>query len=421
MSIPDGTVEGFINSHGTEATISAAVGCTGCVDSFPTGSVSGSIEFTRNGTPRRYTFNSDTASIVATLRTLSLRSLGAVLRDVTVEEIIGETTNTIEGCTLFLDATRLSSNSWIGSYVITFPDGRYLFIYGTMVGSISIRRQVFCESPVQLCNTWRVFGEPQQFILDDGAGNRHVVPTEGAFFFLEDGTKLIIASDGLGQITKARVILSLTQLSLDAILGYVATTTTVYLNQPDKSKIAEGTLDQYIFDALTAPQGTVDLVQGQTFKTPGGANITWVDNTITVQEPCATVDLEAGQKFLSPGGTIISWNDSTITVCEPGNCPSGNQIIWVVAGTPLQLTDGAGQKQMLEKNSNITGAIFTLQDGSSLIMSSTIHGGPITMTRYIFANTPLSPITLEGFDPTKTEVYTNGVNCTKIDTGSTLA
>lgn len=302
MFLPAGVVEGFINSHGTEATINAVVGCVGCADSIPTGSVSGNIEFTKNGTQRRYSFNSVTASIVATLKTSTLLSLGAVFEDVTVQEIIGET-STITGCTLFLNATRLGSGSWIGSFAIAFPDGQYLFIYGTISGNVSVNRQVYCIKSFAPC-------------------------------------------DSTGAIP------------LESIVG--------------------------------------------------------------IDSPAGTANLEVGKKYLSPAGAVINWRDSTITVCESGTCPNGNQNIWEVTGTPPQLSDGAGNKQLLEKNPNVTGALFTLQDGSHLIMSSSTFGGPVTKARFFLSTTPVNPTTLEGFDPVKTELYENGPNCTKIDSGLTL-
>jgi len=135
----DGVVTGTISGGGTTASVEAMVSC---VNSTPTGSISGNISFFGGGpNPRNIRFIGDSAAIVATLDA-SLNSVGAVFFNVSVQE--NEFTPMTD-CTAFLNATRLTSNSWIGSLVISCPSGLQLFVYGIFTGVSRVNRQVFCQ------------------------------------------------------------------------------------------------------------------------------------------------------------------------------------------------------------------------------------------------------------------------------------
>ncbi|MBU7007002.1 hypothetical protein [Phosphitispora fastidiosa] len=135
----DGLVQGSISGGGTTANVEAMVSC---VNSVPTGSISGNISFFGGGpNPRNIRFIGDNPAIVATLNA-SLNSVGATFFNVSVQE--NEFTPMTD-CTAFLNATRLTSNSWIGSLVICCPSGLQLFIYGTFTGIARVNRQVFCQ------------------------------------------------------------------------------------------------------------------------------------------------------------------------------------------------------------------------------------------------------------------------------------
>jgi len=137
--LQDGVVTGTISGGGTTASVEAMVSC---VNSTPTGSISGNISFFGGGpNPRNIKFIGDNAAIVATLDA-SLNSVGAVFFNVSVQE--NEFTPMTD-CTAFLNATRLTSNSWIGSVVISCPSGLQLFVYGTFTGITRVNRQVFCQ------------------------------------------------------------------------------------------------------------------------------------------------------------------------------------------------------------------------------------------------------------------------------------
>jgi len=136
----DGVVEGSISGGDTSATVTAEVSC---VNSVPTGSISGTVEtFTGTGTSE-FTFSSNQPLIVATLKTSTLQSVGAFFTDVTVRNVTTNTTTT--GCSAELTATRLSSELWIGSFTVFCPTGPNLFIFGTFSGDVVVNRQVFCK------------------------------------------------------------------------------------------------------------------------------------------------------------------------------------------------------------------------------------------------------------------------------------
>lgn len=133
----DGVVQGTIG-NGNSASVEAQVTC---VNGVPTGRIEGTAEvFSGGPSTRRFTFSSDDALIVATLK--DLQSLGALFDNVTVQE---DEFTPITGCRATIDATKLNSDQWIGSFNVTCPDGLQLFFYGIFDGEILVNRQVFCQ------------------------------------------------------------------------------------------------------------------------------------------------------------------------------------------------------------------------------------------------------------------------------------
>lgn len=138
VTLADGLVSGRIEGGGTTATVMADVSC---INSVPTGNISGTISFFNGRETEKVTFSSSNAFIVATIK--SLQSVGAEFINVTVKNI---TTGAVhKNCLAFLTATRLTSNSWIGSFEIVCPDGTRFFIFGVFTGSVTVNRQVICK------------------------------------------------------------------------------------------------------------------------------------------------------------------------------------------------------------------------------------------------------------------------------------
>ncbi|WP_418792492.1 hypothetical protein [Phosphitispora sp. TUW77] len=133
----DGAVQGAIG-NGNSAAVEAVVSC---VDGVPSGYIDGSAEvFSGGPVNRKFKFYSNNALIVATLK--DLQSLGAIFDNVSVQE---DEFTPITGCRATIDATRLNSGQWVGSFNITCPDGLQLFFYGTFSGQIVVNREVFCQ------------------------------------------------------------------------------------------------------------------------------------------------------------------------------------------------------------------------------------------------------------------------------------
>lgn len=138
--LADGLVEGTIKGGGTEANVMAEVSCA---NSTPTGNISGSIKFFDGSTTRKVTFSSSNAFTVITLKTGTLQSVGAEFTNVKVKDCTSGSTT--KDCVAFLTATRLGSNSWVGSFEIVCPSGKRFFIFGVFGGETIVNRQVFCR------------------------------------------------------------------------------------------------------------------------------------------------------------------------------------------------------------------------------------------------------------------------------------
>ncbi|RJQ39175.1 MAG: hypothetical protein C4550_05665 [Nitrospiraceae bacterium] len=144
-TLPDGFVSGSIHGEeNTKASVLANVSCTGSIPA-PTGTISGTVEFPSEQFTRKFTFSSNSPFVVATIKSNSTQSVGAAFDNVTVQE---DEFTPLTGCKAYLDATRLDSSRWIGSFTIVCPSGPQLFIYGIFGGSVVVNRQVFCR-PLQ--------------------------------------------------------------------------------------------------------------------------------------------------------------------------------------------------------------------------------------------------------------------------------
>lgn len=82
-------------------------------------------------------------------------------------------------------------------------------------------------------------------VLMDGSGATTTIPTLGAIFTLNDGvTHFVISSSTHGSpITQARVLLSGTVIDTTTLQGYDLTQITIFNNEPNNTKIADGTLE----------------------------------------------------------------------------------------------------------------------------------------------------------------------------------
>lgn len=138
--MPDFTVHGDITGGTTSATIEA----TGtCLNGLPEGTISGTL--TRfNGTETfHYTFDGNSALSVATIE--SLESASAYYIGVTVTNLT--TGRTFPNSTASVTATRLTGDSWLGSFEITSPGGPQILVFGVFTGNVSVSRSVVCATP----------------------------------------------------------------------------------------------------------------------------------------------------------------------------------------------------------------------------------------------------------------------------------
>lgn len=135
----DGFVTGRISGGGTTASVTATVNC---INSAPSGSISGTVSFPSEQFTRRFTFNSSSPFVVATILSSSIESVGAAFDNVTLQE---DTFTPITGATAYLNATRINSSVWVGSFEVIAPSGEQLFIYGAFSGTVDVDRQVFCQ------------------------------------------------------------------------------------------------------------------------------------------------------------------------------------------------------------------------------------------------------------------------------------
>jgi hypothetical protein len=135
----DGSVSGSISSDGTRGTIKSKVSC---VKGRPEGSFSGTVEFWQGGYLRKFKFSSTTPYLVATLRSNKVQSVRAAFSNVSVQEDEQTPVTNAKGYYL---ATKVSPNTWLGSFNVNYPDGRRLLIEGIFTGQVAAVKQVYCQ------------------------------------------------------------------------------------------------------------------------------------------------------------------------------------------------------------------------------------------------------------------------------------
>jgi hypothetical protein len=168
-------------------------------------------------------------------------------------------------------------------------------------------------------------------------------------------------------------------------------------------------------------QGTVELSKGETFKTPGGCEVSWKGDTVKVHEP------GGGQKDLSDGFALASagsdgkgawakaaaWGNASAAAAAAaggGAAASASAVSgsaktaqsprdWKVYGDPhIQNPDGS-KEDFKTKN-----ACFTLQDGSKVLMCADKPDGNVNKVRITL---PGGQMNLQGVDQKQTTVYGN--------------
>ena len=137
-NLPNGKVRGTLVSGTTVARVRASVSC---VNSTPNGTISGTISFFSGGQQRPFSFSSESPVVVSTIKSSNVSSVGAAFENVTVQE---NTFTPMTDCKAYLNATKVSHDTWAGSILVICPDGLNLFITGEFDGSVTVKKQVFC-------------------------------------------------------------------------------------------------------------------------------------------------------------------------------------------------------------------------------------------------------------------------------------
>jgi len=168
-------------------------------------------------------------------------------------------------------------------------------------------------------------------------------------------------------------------------------------------------------------QGTIELQKGQSFTTPGGCEVSWKENTVKIHEPGGGgKDLSDGFAMASAGSDGVSswakaaaWGNSSAAASAAaggGAAASASAVSgvakqaasprdWKVWGDPhIQNPDGSKQ-DFKTKN-----AVFTLQDGSKVMMCADKPDGNVNKVRITL---PGGEMNLQGVDQKQTTVYGN--------------
>lgn len=165
---------------------------------------------------------------------------------------------------------------------------------------------------------------------------------------------------------------------------------------------------------------SIDLAQGQSFTTPGGATISWKGDTVSVHEPgggnqqanvggadgrnfgaqnsFAMAGTFSGQGYSGAFAMAGSMNGGPAGAC---GCHQGQQNAsqprdWKVWGDP-HIKNPNGQKTDFDRSN----ALFTLQDGTRVLMGADNPKATVKKVRIML---PGSPVNMQGFDPNKTSV-----------------
>ncbi len=87
---------------------------------------------------------------------------------------------------------------------------------------------------------WSVYGVP--FTIKDLTGKAQQVPTPNAMILLQEGSSLLIGTNGIGIITMARYLTTSAPIMPPSFQGYPTNQTELYQNDANKSKIPIGTV-----------------------------------------------------------------------------------------------------------------------------------------------------------------------------------
>lgn len=173
--------------------------------------------------------------------------------------------------------------------------------------------------------------------------------------------------------------------------------------------------------------GVVELRKGQTFNTPGGCQISWKGNTVSVKEPGGQQRILGGAAMGAAAGAgmgavafagAFAGNGyagafAGAAVGVGGFAGAGMGMMagvggrtkpnnWKVWGDP-HIKDGAGKRQDFKTNN----AMFTLQDGTRVAMAAAGPKGVVKRVRIFLPGTPINRGTLGGINPRQTTVYHN--------------
>ncbi|MGE5405076.1 MAG: hypothetical protein ACM3PP_09055 [Candidatus Saccharibacteria bacterium] len=134
----DGQVSGDFNFGNILSSFNAAVSCVPGL----TGTISGEISVTQGGVVTTYDFVSTTA------RSVNTRFAGPGLEAV----FDGTQVNINSGQEILFNAivnfvsVKVSPKEWIGSLVLTLPDGSLIGVFGRWHGNVIVNHQVYCIS-----------------------------------------------------------------------------------------------------------------------------------------------------------------------------------------------------------------------------------------------------------------------------------
>lgn len=137
----DGFVSGvIINSLDTIGSVNVAVSCA---DQFPDGSISGIVQFFRNGQLQKYEFSSARPISVKTTNSKTSSHVNTSFKNVVLKNVMNGTVS--KNCSAFLTATGVAPDTWSGRFTVTCPNGPRLTIFGVFEGIIQVNKQVNCN------------------------------------------------------------------------------------------------------------------------------------------------------------------------------------------------------------------------------------------------------------------------------------
>ncbi|MGE5405077.1 MAG: hypothetical protein ACM3PP_09060 [Candidatus Saccharibacteria bacterium] len=134
----DGQAWGDFDFGNILSNFYAAVSC----DPGPTGTISGKIAVTNGEVITTYDFASAIARFVNTR--FNGPRIHAVFVGTQVNINSGE--EILDNATVSFVSVKVSATEWIGSLVLTLPDGRFVGVFGQWDGNVIVNRQIFCNA-----------------------------------------------------------------------------------------------------------------------------------------------------------------------------------------------------------------------------------------------------------------------------------